>query len=110
MIRLLQHDSSIPREEDGAVRFDDFMGEVKAKFDGTSHLSINAWIFFLAKGGAPKKRFQHCLNPLPNTSCISEQFRDKSGGNLVELALQDNVLLLEDFTEYIYHVGNISEI
>ena len=33
-----------------------------------------------------------------------------SGGNLVDLALQDNVLLLEDFTEYIYHVGNVSEI
>ena len=33
-----------------------------------------------------------------------------SGGNLVDPALQDNVLLPEDFTEYIYHVGNVSEI
>ena len=33
-----------------------------------------------------------------------------SGNNLVDPTLQDNVLLLEDFTEYIYHVGNVSEI
>ena len=36
MIRLLLHGSSIPREDDGAVRLDDLMEEFKAKFDGTS--------------------------------------------------------------------------
>ena len=34
MIRLLRHDQSISREDDGAVRFDDIMDEVKKKFDG----------------------------------------------------------------------------
>ena len=33
-----------------------------------------------------------------------------SGSNVVDPALQDNVLLPEDFTEYINHVGNVSEI
>ena len=33
-----------------------------------------------------------------------------SEGNLDDPALQDNVLLPEDFTKYIYHVGNVSEI
>ena len=33
-----------------------------------------------------------------------------SGGNLVDPTLQDNVLLPEDFTEYIYHIGNANEI
>ena len=46
---------------------------------------------------------------LPNTSCISEQFKD-SGGTFVDPELQDNVLLLEDFAEYFYHIGNISVI
>ena len=36
--------------------------------------------------------------------------QDYSLGNLVDPALQDNVLLLDDFTEYISHIGNVSEI
>ena len=41
MIRLLRHDQSIPREDDGAVRFDDIMEEFKEKFDGVSQWSID---------------------------------------------------------------------
>ena len=63
MIRLLRRDQSVPREDDGAVRFDDIIDEFKKMFDGTSQWSINEWISFLAKGGGPKKRFQYCLNP-----------------------------------------------
>ena len=64
----------------------------------------------LAKGGGPKKRFQYCLNP--NSSEHFLYFRaiqGHSGGNLVDLELQDNVPLTDDFTEYICHIGNISE-
>ena len=32
-----------------------------------------------------------------------------SGGNTVDIELQDHVLLPQGFTEYIYHVGNLSE-
>ena len=56
MIRLLRHDSSIPREDDGAVRFDDIVEEFKAKFDGTSQWPIDAWITFLAKGRRTKEK------------------------------------------------------
>ena len=111
MIRSLRHDPSIPREGDGAVRFDDTMEEFKVEFDGTSQWPINDWITCLAKGGGPKKRFQCCLNPYSSKHFL--YFRAIQGhpaGNLVDLALQDNVLLPEDFTEYIYHVGNVSEI
>ena len=31
-------------------------------------------------------------------------------GNLVDPTFEDNVLLPEDTAEYIYHVGNVSEI
>ena len=55
MIRLLRHNPSISREDNGAVRFDDF----KAKIDGTSQWPTHDWITFLAKGGGPKKRFQY---------------------------------------------------
>ena len=110
MIRLLRHHPSILRKDDGAVRFDDIMKELKAKFDGTSQWSIDDWISFLAKGGGPKKRFHFCLNPKS-----SEHFlfftanQGHSEGNLVDPALPDNVLLPEDFTEYIYHIGNAKE-
>ena len=110
MIRLLQHDDTVHREDDGAVRFDDLAEKFKAKFDGTSQWSIKAWITFLAKGGGPRKRFQYCLNP--NSSQHFLYFRaiqGHSGGTLVDPALQDNVLLPDDFAEYIYHIGNFHD-
>ena len=63
MIRLLRHDETVHREDDGAVRFDDLAEKFKAKFAGTSQWSIEAWTTVQAKGGGPKKRFQYCLNP-----------------------------------------------
>ena len=57
------------------------------------------------------KRFQYCLNP--HSSKLFVYFRaiqGHSGNNLVDPTVQDNVLLLEVFTEYIFHVGNVSEI
>ena len=64
MTGLLRHDQSVPREDDGAVLFDDVLEEFKKKkFDGALQWSIDDWISILAKGGGPKKRFQYCLNP-----------------------------------------------
>ena len=112
IIRLLRHDPSIPREDDGAVRFDDIMDKSKAKFDGTSQWSINDLMTSLASGGGPKKRFQHCLNP--NSSKHFLYFRaiqGHSGGNFVDPAMCKTMYgYPEDFSEYICHVGNVSEI
>ena len=104
---VLQHDDTVHREDDGAVRFDDLAEKFKAKFAGASQWSIEAWITCLAKGGGPKKKFQYCLNP-----DSSEHFlyfgaiQGHSGGTLVDPTLQDNVLLPDDFAECIYHIGN----
>ena len=76
MIRLLQHDQTIPRETDRALKCDDIIEEFKKKkrFDGALQWSIEDWISILAKGGGQKKKFQYCLNPnLPDTCRISEQ-------------------------------------
>ena len=107
MIRLLRHDDTVHREDDGAVSFDDLAEKFKAKFDGTSQWPIEAWITFLAKGGGPKKRFQYCLNP--NSSQHFLYFRATqgySGGTLFDPTLQDHVLLPDDFADYIYYIGN----
>ena len=100
MIRLLRHDQSVSREDDGAVRFDDIMEEFKAKFDGTSQWSFDDWLTCLAKGAGPKKMFQCYLSP--DSSMHFLHFRAIQGhsrGHLVDPAFQDNVLLQEDFTE-----------
>ena len=63
MITLLRRDVLIPREDDGAERFDDLIERSKVKFVGTLHRTVDAWVIFLAKGRGEKRRFQHCLNP-----------------------------------------------
>ena len=109
MTRLLRHNPSILREDDGAVRCDELIEKLKVKFVGTLQWSVDAWITSLAKGGGPKKRLQYCLNP--NSSKRFPYLRavqGHSGDNLVFPALQDNVLLPDDFTEYICHIGHVS--
>ena len=105
MIRLLPHDDTVHREDDGAVSFDDLAEKCESKFDCTSQWPIEAWITFLAKGGGAKQRFQYCLNPHFFQTCRSNPgifMRDSR----VCPTLQDPVLLLGDFAEYIYHIGN----
>ena len=82
----------------------------KRKFDGASQWSLNDWTSPLAKGGGAKKRFQYCLNPNSSNHLLNlRAIQGHSGGNALDPELQDNVLLPEGFTEYIYHVGNASE-
>ena len=67
LIRLLRHDQTIPRQSDGVVKIDDILDEFKKKkIDCALQWSIDVWVSVLARGGGPKKRFQHCL--LPNSS------------------------------------------
>ena len=42
MIRFLRYDKNVPREDDGAVRIDDFIDEFKVKFVGTSQRTVDA--------------------------------------------------------------------
>ena len=73
MIRLLRHDQNIPRETDGAVKYEDIVEEFikKENFQCASQWSLNDWISFLAKGGGAKKRFQYCMDLLNDKECIA---------------------------------------
>ena len=62
MIRLLRHDA-LARESDGAVKFDDLIGKIKAKFGNILRWTVEAWTKVLAEGGGPKKRFLYCFEP-----------------------------------------------
>ena len=85
MIRLLRHDDTVHREDDGAVRFDDQAEMFKSRFAGPSQWSIEAWTTtFLVFPNNPGTFWRYFVDP----------------------TLQDNVLLPDDFAEYIYHIGN----
>ena len=113
MTRLLRHDQTVPQKIGGEVLFDDVLEECrKKKFDGASQWSITDWISILAKGvgGGAEKRFQCCLNPYSSRHFLClRQNQGHSGDNAIDPELQDTVLLPEGFTEYIYNVGNASE-
>ena len=73
---------------------------------------MDSWclVSFLAKGEGEKKRFQYCLNPYSSDKFMYFwAIQGHSGGTLVDLTLQDNVLLPGDFAEYINHIGSAFE-
>ena len=107
MIRLLRHDRSVLREEDGAVDFKILAPIFASQFESSPHWSLRTWLSYLQRGGGPKKRFQYCLDPhSAETILYLRAIQDHSVWNQIDPALQDNVLLPSDFAEYIYHVGS----
>ena len=94
MIRLLRHDDSVNREEDGAVKCEDLASIFRSRITSSSHWSIRTWLSFLQRGGGIKKRFQYCSNSRPIWRYT------------YWTTLQDRVLLPSDFAEHIYHVGS----
>ena len=92
---------------DGAVKFDEMIERFKVKFVGTLQWTVDEWVSFLAKGEEERRRFQYCMNPLSSDKFVYfRAIQGHSGGNLVDPFLQDNALLPDDFTEYIYHIRN----
>ena len=81
------------------------------KFDDASQRLLEDWISTLARGGGAQNRFQYCVNPNSSNQFLYVQaIKGHSGGIAVDPELQDNVLLPKGFTEYIFHVGNVSEV
>ena len=95
LITSLRHDdASIPREDDGAVRFDDLIEEFKVKFVGTLQWTVDDWENCLAKGRGEKRRFQYCLNPYSSKKFLYfRAIQGHSGDNFVDPLLQDSILL-----------------
>ena len=110
MARTLRHDASIPREEDGAVRFDDLINRWKAEFGYTLRWTVKTWANSLTQGGGEKKRFQYCLDPyILNKILYFRAVQGHSGENFDDPLLQDNTLLPDEFAECIHHIGNAFE-
>ena len=104
VINLLRHNQTLQREEDGAIEF------YKIKFHLRDHHSqIQNWSddrrkACLAGGGGSKRRYQYCSDNL-GTIIYLRALQGHSGRNLIDPALQDNVLIGPGIFPYIYHVG-----
>ena len=59
----------------------------------------------LAAGGGSKRRYQYCSDNLGSIIYL-RALQGHSGSNLIDLALQDNVLIGPGIFPYIYHVGS----
>ena len=105
VISLLRHNQALHREEDGAIQF------YKIKFHLLNHhsqiqnWSDDRWKACLAAGGGSKRRYQFCSDNLGSIIYL-RALQGHSGSNLIDPALQDNVLIGPGIFPYIYHVGS----
>ena len=63
------------------------------------------WKSRMAGGGGNKKRFQYCTGPSGQEVLYLRALQGDSGRNPIDPSLQDNVLIPNNFFEYIYFVG-----
>ena len=111
MIRLLRHGEEVPRERDGAVKFDDVM-EI---FNQVSvHRAVVS--FSLDKLSVKRRRSKEEISILLDSllgtqfshdSCTSKRSRDTQ--EEPSLVLCCKTMLPDDFAEYIYHIGNVTD-
>ena len=76
----------------------------------SQHWSDEKWKSTMAKDGGNKKRFQYCTDPSGQEILHLRALQGHSGRNLTDPLLQANVLIPDDFSEYIYHVGRASSL
>ena len=104
VIHLLRHSKHVYREEDGAVQFWRIKENHQKYFLYCPRWSDSKWKACMAGRGGNKKRFQYCTDPSGEFLYL-RALQGHSGRNLIDPSLQDNVLIPDDFFEYIHHVG-----
>ena len=103
LITLLRH-GNLPREEDGAIEFWRLKEYLRNDFVRSHQWSDEMRKSTMAKGGN-KKIFQYCTDPSGQEILYLRALQGHSGRNPIDPSLQDNVLIPNDFSEYIYHIG-----
>ena len=76
--------------------------ETEKHFLYCHHWSDEKWKSSMAGGGGEKKRFQYCSDS-SGTILYLRVLQGHSGRSLIDPTVQDNVLIPDDFFEYIYH-------
>ena len=97
---LLRH-GLLPREEDGAI---EFWNNLRNDFVQSQYWSDDMWKSKMAGGGGNKKRFQYCTVPSGQEILYLQSLQGHSGRNPIDPSSQDNVLIPNNWFEYIYHI------
>ena len=105
VINLLRHNQKLHREEDGAIQFYKIKFHLRDHHLQIQNWSDDRWIACLAAGGGSKRRYQYCSDYLGSIIYL-RALQGHSGGNLIDLTLQDNVLIGPGIFPYSYHVGS----
>ena len=103
LIHLLRH-GSLHRENDGAIEVWRIKDNLQKHFLYCHHSSDDKWKKSMARGAGNKKRNQYCTDS-SGAILHLRALQGHSGRNLIDPSLQDNVLIVDDFFKYIYHVG-----
>ena len=101
---LLRH-GHLPREDDGAIEFWRLKDCLRYENENSRHWSDEKWKSTMAKGGGNKNIFQYCTDPSGQEILYLRALQGHSGRNPIDPSLQDNVLIPNNFFEYIYHIG-----
>ena len=105
VINLLRHNQKFHREEDGAIQFYQKKFHLRDHHLPIQNWSDDRWIACLAAGGGSKRRCQYCSDN-SGTILYLRALQGHSGSNLIDPALQDNVLIGPGIFPYIYHAGS----
>ena len=105
VVNLLRHNQKLHREEDGAIQFYKIKFHLRDHHLPIQNWSDDRWIACLAAGGGSKRRYQYCSDYLGSIIYL-RALQGHSGGNLIDLTLQDNVLIGPGIFPYIHHVGS----
>ena len=105
VISLLRHNQTVQREDDGAIQFWRIKFHLRNQFSQVQHWSDERWKACLAAGGGTKRRYQYCSDD-SGSIIYFRALQGHSGSNLIDPALQDNVLIGPGIFPYNYHVGS----
>ena len=103
LINLLRH-GSLPREDDGAIEFWRIKDNLQEHFLYCHQWSDDKWKKTMARGGGNKKKSQYCTDS-SGAILYLRALQGHSGRNPIDPSLQDNVVILDSFFKYIFHVG-----
>ena len=102
-LRTLLSHGQLLREEDGAIEFWIIKDYLRNDFVRSQHWSDEMWKSTMARGGGNKKRFQNCTDPSGQEFLYLRALQGHSGRHPIDPSLQDNMLIPNDFFEYISH-------
>ena len=105
VINLLRHNQKLHREQDGAIQFYKIKFHLRDYHLPIQNWSDDRWKACLAAGRGSKRRYQYCSDNLGSIIYL-RALQGYSGSNLIDPALQDNVLIGPGIFPYIYHVGS----